>query len=324
MKRSKLKIDHCVFQMRISISSICYIRDLFPKECFKNKPYGNVEIHQLQGAKKEEDGEIYVTHPNAFLLTQWLEQGVFGALEKEYLSSLIFAIYTCHPVTGQDILLETYEFKTTYQGEGASAKINDVHLCSKDIVKNQAAKFIRSLTEFVGTLDTLPDSCWITLQLKVIVFIFLHHHYRHSDSKHDHLILLVQYCDHTPADYEPEYFRASDGEVSSVAERLPLVINIGSLKTPTVDMRLKYAGLESLLFEDLCQVNQIGKNATPRGAANEESIFQGTNCASIEDNLEKLAVTGGTPFSTQVSASTQAHGEPQRELSATERITNFM
>lgn len=156
-------------QVRISISSICYIRDLFPKDCFKNKPYGNVEIHQLQGAKKEEDGEISITHPDAFLLTQWLEQGVFSALEKEFLSSLIFAIYGNHPLTGEDILLETYEFKATYQGDGP-AKINDVHLCSKEMVKNQAAKFIRSLTEFVGTLDTLPDSCWITLQLKV----FLH------------------------------------------------------------------------------------------------------------------------------------------------------
>ena len=159
------------FQVRISISSICYIRDLFPRDCFKNKPYGNINIHQLQGARKEDDGEITVTHPDAFLLTQWLEQGVFHALEQEYLSALVFAIYAKQPITGEDILLETYEFKTTYQGEG-TAKINDVSLLSKDSVKNQAAKFIRSLTEFSGTLDNLPDSCWITLQLKVCTFLY--------------------------------------------------------------------------------------------------------------------------------------------------------
>jgi hypothetical protein len=152
--------------MRISISSVCFVRDLFPRLCFKNKPYGNVDIHQLQGAKKDEGGDIVVTHPDAFLLTQWLEQGVFHALELEYLSSVTFAIYSKHPVTKDDILLETYEFKAAYQGEEA-AKINDVALASKDSVKNQAAKFIRSLTEFAGTLDVLPDSCWITLQIKV-------------------------------------------------------------------------------------------------------------------------------------------------------------
>lgn len=155
-------------QVRISISSICYIRDLFPRECFKNKPYGNVNIHQLQGARKEEDGEISITHPDAFLLTQWLEQGVFHALEQEYLSSVVFAIYSKQPVTGEDILLETYEFRATYQGGDDTAKINDVSLLSKESVKNQAAKFIRALTEFSGTLDSLPDACWITLQLKVL------------------------------------------------------------------------------------------------------------------------------------------------------------
>ena len=152
--------------MRISISSICFVRDIFPRGCFKNKPYGNVDIHQLQGAKKEENGDIIVTHPDAFLLTQWLEQGVFHALEQEYLSSTTFAIYSRHPITKDDILLESYEFKTTYQGEG-SAKLNNISLVSKESVKGQAAKFIRSLTEFSGTLDTLPDNCWITLQLKV-------------------------------------------------------------------------------------------------------------------------------------------------------------
>lgn len=152
--------------MRISISSICYVRDLFPRDCFKNKPYGNVDIHQLQGAKKKDNGEIMVTHPDAFLLTQWLEQGVFHALELEYLSSVVFAIFSKHPVTQDDLLLETYEFKVSYQAEGA-AKINEVALVSKESVKNQAAKFIRSLTEFSGTLDALPDTCWITLQLKV-------------------------------------------------------------------------------------------------------------------------------------------------------------
>lgn len=125
-----------------------------------------MEIHQLQGATREDDGEILVTHPDAFLLTQWLEQGVFQALELEYLSTVTFAIYSSHPITGEDMLLETYEFKVSYQGE-QSAKINDVSLVSKEAVKNHAAKFIRSLTEFSGTLDSLPDTCWITLQLKV-------------------------------------------------------------------------------------------------------------------------------------------------------------
>jgi len=142
------------------------MRDLFPADCFKKKEYGSIDIHQLQGAHKDETGTIAVTNYEAFLLTQWLEKGVFTALESEYLSGLTFAVYTQHPITKADLLLEVYEFKVSCPADGP-AKVNDVALLSKETVKAQAALFIRSLTEFASTLDLLPSERWITLQLKV-------------------------------------------------------------------------------------------------------------------------------------------------------------
>ncbi len=65
---------------------------------------------------------------------------------------------------------------------------------------------------------------------------------------------LQQYQDDVPSDYEPEFFKpAADGSILST-DHLPLKINVGSLKTPTVDMKMKFSGLDSLLFEDLCKV----------------------------------------------------------------------
>ena len=143
------------------------MRELFPEYCFKRKAYGSAEIHQLQGAQEESDGEISVTNENAFLLTQWLEQGVFEALQEKYLSTMTFSIYCSHPITGKDLLIESYEFKVTYADGDEPAKINNVELTSKDAVKNQAIKFIRSLTQFTQTLDKLPADRWITLSLSV-------------------------------------------------------------------------------------------------------------------------------------------------------------
>jgi hypothetical protein len=96
-------------------------------------------------------------------------------MESEYVASMIFAIYTksrsCeNQQQGKDILLETYEFKISYGSHGKTtspAKVNDVELSSKDIVKAQAAKLIRSLTEFTATLDALPYERWLTIELKV-------------------------------------------------------------------------------------------------------------------------------------------------------------
>lgn len=220
------------------------MRDIFPKECFKNKDYGTVPIHQLQGAQKEADGTVSITHQDAFLLTQWLEKGVFKALEAEYLHSLTFALYTKHPISGEDLLLEVYEFKLGYQqnsnGGASSAAcappmVNNVPLHSKETVKNQAGRLIRSLAEFTGTLDSIPEERWITLQLK--------------------------YNDNTPADYEPEYFQAADTSIF-FNESLPLVIKVGGLQTPDLSMQLRFAGLESLLFDDLCKVGVDDTTAT--------------------------------------------------------------
>ena len=120
----------------------------------------------MQGAKKDAQGEVTVTNQEAFLVTQWLERGVFHALENEYLSCISFAIYSREAKTNSDVLLESYEFKISYSSDGKVAKINDVDITSKEVVKTQAAKLIRSLTEFTATLDELPKTRWITVELK--------------------------------------------------------------------------------------------------------------------------------------------------------------
>lgn len=149
------------------MSSICYHRGLFPPQFFKSKSYGQVQIQQLQGAEKLKDGEYKVDSEEAYLVTQWLEKGVFKALDIQYVSSMLFAIYASDPQSENGRLLETYEFKVAYQNGSHVAKINDVEMYSKDSVKAQAAKFIRSLMEFSSTLDPLPQDRWVQLQLTV-------------------------------------------------------------------------------------------------------------------------------------------------------------
>ena len=126
-----------------------------------------MEIHQLQGAVKDNSGEITIINQDAFLVTQWLERGVFAALENEYVSTMTFAIFTRDAVLQKDILLETYQFNVSYPFEGNAGRVNDIDLNSKEAVKSQAAKLIRSLTEFTATLDDLPNERWLTLEIQV-------------------------------------------------------------------------------------------------------------------------------------------------------------
>jgi hypothetical protein len=101
------------------------------------------------------------------MLTQWLERGVFRLLEQQYLSDLVFALCARHPSTGEDVLVERYDFKVNYSKDGEAASLNGAVLGSKDDLKIQAKRFLRSLIAFVGTLDDLPADRWITIMLKV-------------------------------------------------------------------------------------------------------------------------------------------------------------
>ena len=99
---------------------------------------------------------------------------MFKALEDDLLTALSLAIYTEHPVTLADLLLETYEFKFSFSPTQVS--INGVVISNKEDIKKQAAKFVRNLISFTQTLDNLPEKNWITMQMKVdnLVFIFIH------------------------------------------------------------------------------------------------------------------------------------------------------
>jgi hypothetical protein len=108
--------------------------------------------------------QVLVKHPDAFLLTQWLERGVFDALTQKYLKTLTFAVYTSDkPET--DRLLETYTFAFDYP-EGRCPTVNGKAM-NRETMKLQAVAFIRSLVEFSGTLDALPNDRWLTMKLTV-------------------------------------------------------------------------------------------------------------------------------------------------------------
>lgn len=203
--------------IRLSVSSICYLRNVFPSDCFSSRDYAGLKVHQIECAEKGEDGELKVKHQDAFLLTQWLERGVFEALAKEYLKTLTFAVYTKDSF-GMDILIETYAFAFEYPA-GAPAKINGLDM-DRDSMKKQAVSFIRCLVEFAGTLEELPDDKWLTLKL-------------------------TYYDNTTPADYEPHFFTAAQSNILQF-DKSVLKVKIGKIETPSHTLNLKFAGVDNI------------------------------------------------------------------------------
>lgn len=123
----------------------------------------------MAASKNKNTDQVEINNKDAFVLTQWLEQGVFDALTNEYLKAIRFYILTKHPVSGEQIPIESYEFKMTYEDDGHSVRLNGTKMSSRDDLKTQASKFVRSLVEFTGTLDTLPDDRILTMTISVSI-----------------------------------------------------------------------------------------------------------------------------------------------------------
>lgn len=106
-------------------------------------------------------------------------------------------------------------------------------------------------------------------------------------------------------------------------EKLPLVINIGEIKTSSINLKVKFAGLESLLFEDLCKVNipqtklsavanetstTAASNQTSTASKNKGNIFQGRDkskensdaCSTAAAVLPSLKVIEADELNTEL------------------------
>lgn len=63
------------------ISEICYLRNLFDENCFSRKNYAGIMINALHPMDSSKATvEPQVINQEAWQLTRWLEEGVFGML----------------------------------------------------------------------------------------------------------------------------------------------------------------------------------------------------------------------------------------------------
>ncbi|TMW55546.1 hypothetical protein Poli38472_010428 [Pythium oligandrum] len=193
--------------IRVSVSEICYLRNLFPDDMFKERIYADMHIKCLapQKEKTSKDAE------DALLVTRWLEDGVFEALEKKYLETLIFCIYSTSVTKQPHELLESYTYKIQHASSGSTKLAtsftgSNSMDCSPENVKAQAIQMIRSLVSLVNSLDPLPEQRLITIKM-----IF------NSD------------C---PQGWQPKYFERATPEYSSAVASPSLKLSIGKLVTP--------------------------------------------------------------------------------------------
>ncbi|XP_072999715.1 meiosis-specific protein PAIR2 [Typha latifolia] len=204
--------------IRIAIFNISYIRGLFPEKYFTDKsvPALEMKIKKLMPIDEE-----------SRRLIDWMEKGVYDALQKKYLKTLLFCI--CEEVGGP--MIEEYAFSFRYGNSdkeevsmhvtrtGSKRNVSTIDSNTTDVSPDQmrsaACKMVRTLVSLMRTLDQMPDERTI-------------------------LMKLLYYDDCTPEDYEPPFFRSCcENEAINSWTKNPLKMEVGNVNSKHLVLALK-------------------------------------------------------------------------------------
>nr|XP_027086387.1 meiosis-specific protein ASY1-like [Coffea arabica] len=203
--------------LRIAIFNISYIRGLFPEKYFTDKsvPALDMKIKKLMPMDAE-----------SRRLIDWMEKGVYDALQKKYLKTLLFCV--CEAVEGP--MIEEYAFSFSYPNsdsqevsmninrsgtkKGGTFKCNSTKEVTPNEMRSSACKMVRTLVQLMRTLDQMPEERIILMKLL--------------------------YEDITPADYEPPFFRGcTEEEAQNPWSKIPLKMEVGNVNSKHLVLTLK-------------------------------------------------------------------------------------
>ncbi|TPX31520.1 hypothetical protein SmJEL517_g05132 [Synchytrium microbalum] len=197
--------------LNTTIGAITYLRVVFAEDHYKDTNVNGMSLKSLErGHSKEADD-----------LIDWLNGGVFDALDKKYLRTLIFGIYA-NPDEPEH-LLETYTFNFSYPSEGQThvSFVTDgkqpFHFKTKKEIMKATSEMLRRLLTLTQSLGALPDNANITMKI-------------------------YYYDEVTPEDYEPPFFIACDHNKPYYFTHKPEKLGVGTVETAyhALSLRLQY------------------------------------------------------------------------------------
>ncbi|PHT48058.1 hypothetical protein CQW23_12266 [Capsicum baccatum] len=199
--RSILAMEKTRNLLRIAIFNISYIRGLFPEKYFSDKsvPALEMKIKKLMPMDAE-----------SRRLIDWMEKGVYDALQKKYLKTLMFCV--CEAIDGP--MIEEYAFSFSY----SSSDSEEVSMNINRIGTKKGGTFkCNSITDI--TPNQMRNSA---CKMRTILMKLLYHD------------------DVTPADYEPPFFRGcTDEDTPNSWIKNPLKLEVGNVNSKHFVLALK-------------------------------------------------------------------------------------
>ncbi|KDQ19765.1 hypothetical protein BOTBODRAFT_376535 [Botryobasidium botryosum FD-172 SS1] len=239
--------------IKSAFGCITYLRGLLPDDnfqdgCLSASDDSSCFLSGELGASSRSHNQMKVKvvkkgfSTEADQLLNYLEGGIFDALEKQYLRSFVFAIYL-DPDDPNNII-EAYTFSFAYcnvPGTDVTVPIMSIDSRARSLsvgsmnpkspslreVKASVKTLVRNLISFTQMMEVLPKQ-------------------RYANFK-------VFYYDHTPEDYEPPYFVAGDSTkdkfffTTHSPEEKVEKMSTGTVSTPFHAVGLHVASIASII-----------------------------------------------------------------------------
>ncbi|XP_075425007.1 HORMA domain-containing protein 2 isoform X3 [Ascaphus truei] len=190
--------------LSISVSSITYLRGLFPESSYGTRYLDGLCLKILREDK---------SCPGSLQVVKWI-QGSFDALEKNYLRMAVLTFYT--DPSDPESVTELYQFKFKYTKEGP--KMNLISRTSleggvkSEDLKEASTLLLRKLYMLIQNLGPLPNDVTVTMKLYYYI---------------------------TPDDYQPPGFKEGESPDRLVFMGDPVNLKVGSVSTGFHAMKLK-------------------------------------------------------------------------------------
>ncbi|KAM9789841.1 zebrafish testis-expressed 38 [Neosynchiropus ocellatus] len=219
--------------MAVAVSSITYLRGIFPEEAYRSRYLEDLCIKVLR-----ED----CSTPGAKKIVKWL-MGCFDAIEKRYLQIVFIGVYT-NPEE-PDHIIESYHFKFKYTANGPEMEILTNTGMEKRVTiedtKKASVLLIRKLFLLIQNLNALPNNIYLSMRL-------------------------YYYDEITPANYHPPGFK--EGACDNLwFEGTAVHFKVGEVQTAFHTLRVRVSaeqGHLEKLKDSSDQTNGLPQNISKR------------------------------------------------------------
>ncbi|CAL1707531.1 unnamed protein product [Somion occarium] len=213
--------------LRAGLGCITYLRNLLPADNFSesyltsantnslsSQPSGSVGSFASDCGRRSVSGFKIMTVTRGYTeeadkLLEFMENGIFDALQKQYLRSFIFAIY----LDGDDPnnIVEAYTFNFHYHAIPGTTSVVPVMSLGDDLMKLSLSGKKADPVADASKKGKIPTLGEVKRSLKSLIKNLIQATTQMDAlPKRRYATFKLFYYDHTPDDYEPPHFRAGD------------------------------------------------------------------------------------------------------------------